>query len=352
MNKVLTIVIPTYNMEEYLDKCLTSLIVSDASLMRQLEVLVVIDGAKDRSSEIAHGYQDRYPDTFKVIDKENGNYGSCINRGLKEAQGKYIKILDADDCFDSRYFAGYLKLLMENDVDLVINNVVRVNPKDVVVKKSFYSLPQNKVFGLDSFSKEMRELYSMHRVAYRTEKLRQINYVQTEGISYTDQEWVFRPISTVDTVVFYDYPLYRYLMGREGQTMDPKVALRSANHHIIITKKMISDYKELKNLNNYLQVFIDERLLLRCSEIYYNYLSNDILPMEELVDFDNYVQDESFEIYKRLEDVNLSWIVNKKYIKEWHNRGRNTRLSKFDLTLAKYTKLLRSIKWRILYRIR
>ena len=100
MAKILTVVIPTYNMEKYLDRCLTSLIVTNNDLLERLEVIVVIDGAKDRSSEIAHSYQIRYPQTFIVIDKENGNYGSCVNRGVAEATGKYIKILDADDWFD------------------------------------------------------------------------------------------------------------------------------------------------------------------------------------------------------------------------------------------------------------
>ena len=63
MEKLLTIVVPTYNMEKYLDKCLTSLIVEEP-LMSQLEVLVVNDGSKDRSSEIAHGYEQLYPDTL------------------------------------------------------------------------------------------------------------------------------------------------------------------------------------------------------------------------------------------------------------------------------------------------
>ena len=85
MAKILTVVIPTYNMEKYLDRCLTSLIVTNNDLLERLEVLVVIDGAKDRSSEIAHSYQIRYPQTFIVIDKENGNYGSCVNRGVAEA---------------------------------------------------------------------------------------------------------------------------------------------------------------------------------------------------------------------------------------------------------------------------
>lgn len=89
MEKILSIVIPTYNMEDLLSKCLSSLIVKNH--LDMLEVLVVNDGSKDLSSEIAHQFEKENPDTFRVIDKENGNYGSCVNRGLKEAKGKYIK---------------------------------------------------------------------------------------------------------------------------------------------------------------------------------------------------------------------------------------------------------------------
>lgn len=96
IEKLLTIIIPTYNMQEYLHRCLDSLLVR-ADLMDRLEVLVVNDGSKDNSSAIAHEYEAKYSQTIRVIDKENGNYGSCVNRGLVEAQGKYIKVLDADD---------------------------------------------------------------------------------------------------------------------------------------------------------------------------------------------------------------------------------------------------------------
>ena len=104
MDKILSIIVPTYNMEKYLERCLSSLIVSDEQ-MAMLEVLVINDGSKDRSSEIAHGYESRYPDTFRVIDKTNGHYGSCVNRGLQEATGKYVKVLDADDWFNTENFA-------------------------------------------------------------------------------------------------------------------------------------------------------------------------------------------------------------------------------------------------------
>ena len=110
MEKVLSIIIPTYNMENYLHKCLDSLLVEDKNLRDALEVLVIIDGSKDRSSEIGHEYEEKYPGVFRVIDKENGNYGSCINRGLKEATGKYVKILDANYIQNKSVRINYMEI--------------------------------------------------------------------------------------------------------------------------------------------------------------------------------------------------------------------------------------------------
>ena len=104
--KILSIIIPTYNMEKYLPKCLDSLI-SAKEVLCKMEILIINDGSKDASSRIAHEYQSRYPDSIIVIDKENGNYGSCVNRGLKEATGKYIKVLDADDWFLTQNLKRY-----------------------------------------------------------------------------------------------------------------------------------------------------------------------------------------------------------------------------------------------------
>ena len=95
MDKILTVIVPAYNMEQYLAYCLDSLCISQHQ--NDIEVLVINDGSKDATSIIAHDYERKLPQVFKVIDKENGNYGSCVNRGLAEACGKYIKVLDADD---------------------------------------------------------------------------------------------------------------------------------------------------------------------------------------------------------------------------------------------------------------
>lgn len=109
-NKLLTIIVPSYNMEAYLANCLSSLIVKN-ELMLLLDILVINDGSEDRTSEIAHEFSEKYPEAVRVIDKANGNYGSCINRGLTEATGTFIKILDADDTFETVHFEQFIELL-------------------------------------------------------------------------------------------------------------------------------------------------------------------------------------------------------------------------------------------------
>ena len=94
--KILTIVVPVYNMEDCLNRCLDSLLISSQELMQMLEVIVVNDGSTDGTSALAHSYEARFPGVFFVIDKENGNSGSCINAALAVATGKYFRQLDAE----------------------------------------------------------------------------------------------------------------------------------------------------------------------------------------------------------------------------------------------------------------
>ncbi len=90
--KLLSLIIPTYNMEALLPRCLDSLLVPET--LERLEVMVVNDGSKDGSLAVANRYKERFPQTLTVIDKPNGNYGSTINVALPVAQGKYVKVVD------------------------------------------------------------------------------------------------------------------------------------------------------------------------------------------------------------------------------------------------------------------
>ena len=239
MEKILTIVIPTYNMQDYLRRCLDSLIVPEEQ-MKQLEVLVVNDGSKDNSSAIAHEYQDMYPDTFRVIDKENGNYGSCVNRGLKEATGKYIKILDADDWFDTDGLLKYVAFLSSQDADMVLNCCYTKDTNGQILGS--FSAPFMRHQSSISFEEFSRHRFfpQMHIVAYKTSLLRTMNYHQTEGISYTDMEWVQKPLSAVNSVSYIEVFLYNYLLGREGQTVSDNVIQRMFNQHCLVAYSLLA----------------------------------------------------------------------------------------------------------------
>lgn len=219
--KVLSIIIPTYNMEDYISSCLDSLIVPSID---KLDIIVVNDGSKDKTSEIAYQYEKQYPKSIRVIDKENGNYGSCINVGLPLAIGKYVKILDADDTYNTPELENFIKTLSEVNVDLVLSDYVRVNPNGDVIKQFRYPIRSTYEFKFKEIFEKIKRVINMHTVCYKRSVFDELNYHQTEEISYTDEEWVFSPIINVKTVFYFNEYIYKYLLGREGQTVDPKVS--------------------------------------------------------------------------------------------------------------------------------
>ena len=303
MEKNLTIVVPTYNMERYLNRCLDSLIVP-AELMERLEVLVINDGSKDRSSEIAHSYEEKYPQTFRVIDKENGNYGSCVNRGLKEAQGKYIKILDADDWFDTENFEILLKTLHSIDADCIMTDMQQVNVDGTAVCTCNYSLPKKQTFSLGELIRlNSTELIWMHCVTYRTDNLRAIDYRQTEGISYTDQEWIFLPMATCKTVYYLPVTVYKYLVGRDGQTMNHDVFKKNFWQEIKGTINMTTELGHYENGDDVAYAYLAKRLLGRSMVCYGTFLERYQMGTcyEEMVALDQALKTYVPDLYKELE---------------------------------------------------
>lgn len=240
--KRLTVIVPTYNMEALLPQCLDSILQS--TLLAAVEVIVVNDGSNDGSLGVARDYERRYPDVVRVIDKPNGNYGSTVNVALPIATGEYVRLLDADDCFDVARLGEYIEFLQRmSGVDMVVSPFVEAGKYgehyvdyDIYSRRKYeygVEYDADKVFG-DGIIR----FFMMHSVAYRTELLREMGYRQSEGISYTDQEWVFYPLFHVRSIAFADIPLYRYNLAREGQTMDYEVQLRSIGQLVTLTENM------------------------------------------------------------------------------------------------------------------
>jgi glycosyltransferase involved in cell wall biosynthesis len=245
MSKILTIAVPTYNMEALLERCLDSFLVDNEAL-EKLEVLVVNDGSKDSSSLIAHRYETRYPQTFKVIDKENGNYGSCINRALKIAQGKYFKICDADDKYDTTALKSFIDFLSEAQSDIVFSPYRVLGPDSnvlsVVETATDYAQGSYDIEYVNWFTPAMIRYRAMHTMSVATHILRNNGYTQTEGISYTDTEFIFYSILYSFTCSFFPQPVYEYFVGRDGQTMSTASILKSHMHFYMNAKRMLDDY--------------------------------------------------------------------------------------------------------------
>lgn len=248
MNKILTVCIPTYNMEDFLKRCLDSFIL-DKDTMDKIEILIVNDGSKDNSSEIAHEYETKYPNTFKVIDKENGNYGSCINAALKVAKGNYFRICDADDRYEKENLCEYINFINYTSADLVFSPYYKLN-FDSSIKQKIEGSPieKGKVVSLSSinwFDALFIRYRTMHCMAVRTKNLTSNNYYQTEGISYTDTQFVFYSILYSETCVFFDKPIYYHYRGRDGQTISITSKIKSNIHFYENAKRLLETYVKL-----------------------------------------------------------------------------------------------------------
>lgn len=124
MDLVLSIIIPIYNEEKYLSRCLDSII---NQIDDKIEILLVDDGSTDGSREICLEYQSRYRG-IKYLYKGNGGIVSARNYGIEKALGRYITFIDADDWVNSQYIVGITKIISQNpDIDVICSRMTRIN---------------------------------------------------------------------------------------------------------------------------------------------------------------------------------------------------------------------------------
>lgn len=261
-NTILSVIIPTYNMATLLPRCLDSLV--KAKNADFIEAMVVNDGSKDNSLDVAQSYRKLYPNIVTVIDKPNGNYGSTINAALPLAKGKYVKILDSDDWFDTNALDSFIESIKSVDVDMVVTHFSQIgsNVTEVVRYNTMGKEPYQygKVYQLDDILPDgYIRFFLMHALTYRTQLLRDINYRQTEGISYTDTEWASFPTYYAKDIIFLDINLYQYNLDRVGQTMDPAVILKSTSQLLKILDSLTSYYEQnIHNLSDTRKAFLKQ----------------------------------------------------------------------------------------------
>lgn len=322
-NKVLSIIIPTYNMERYLGACLDSLLITG---LQSIEVIIVNDGSIDSSPGIAASYEERYPNVFRIINKENGNYGSCINRGLKEAVGKYVKVLDADDSFDTAIFCEFVVFLDSVDADLILSDYVEVDEQGNVTGKHDYDFPEDVELKFkDICTTGTFKNMQMHAVTYRRQMLVDMGYVQSEGVSYTDQQWIFIPMVRVRSVRRFGKCVYRYLLGRVGQTMDPAIKRKHMNHIMVCVHGMLVAYNRfLGEIDETIREYLMARLVPFSKEVYVTLLTNyNEETKAALIDFDKDIKSLNNDFYELIGSKEVSSFLGFRYIDYWRRKYNN-----------------------------
>lgn len=300
MEKQLSIIIPSYNMEHLLPRCLDSLLRSGAG--EAFEAIVVNDGSKDDTLEVALSYRDVNPDCIRVIDKPNGNYGSTINVALPQVRGKYVKILDADDTFRPDSLASFIEALSGTDADMVVTHFTQIlsNGGRELAKYNLYGkepYEYGKTYPLDEvLSDGYIRFFLMHSLSYKTQLLRENGYHQTEGCSYTDLEWDTYPLFYIRDIVFFDIDLYQYHLDREGQTMDPKVLSRSLDQLGRVTENILGFYEDYpkEGLDPRRKAFLDGYYLNRIRLMAKSYLLDlprDMFDAQEFARVDEKLRD-------------------------------------------------------------
>ncbi len=252
--KVLSVTVPCYNSEAYMENCIHSLLTGGT----EVEIILVNDGSVDRTGEIAEKYAKDYPDMVKVIHQENGGHGEAVNTGLRHASGLFFKVVDSDDWVSISAFKEMMKTLAElageqQLVDMVISNFI-YEKEGVRHKKAMRyrsAFPQNKVFTWDDVKFLRKGQYIlMHSVIYRTKLLRECHMQLPDHTFYVDNIFVYHPLPYVKTMYYLNVDFYRYYIGREDQSVNEQVMIRRIDQQLKVNYHMIDDY----NISNFQEV--------------------------------------------------------------------------------------------------
>ena len=250
--KLLSVAIPCYNSQEYMGKCIESLLKGG----EDVEIIVVNDGSKDNTPNIADEYARKYPTIVKAVHKPNGGHGSAVNTGLENASGLFFKVVDSDDWVKEDAYHAILDKLREliqsgQMIDMLISNFVyeKEGEKKGKVMRYRHAIPEGEVFEWKDVKHFRTGQYIlMHSVIYRTGLLRECNLKLPEHTFYVDSIFVFQPLPYVKKMYYMDVNFYRYYIGREDQSVNEKIMIGRIDQQLRVNKIMMEYMVENKQM--------------------------------------------------------------------------------------------------------
>lgn len=245
-----SVIVPVYNVEQYIEKCLTSLV---NQTLKDIEIIVVNDGSKDNSKKIIDNFLDKYKNIV-YVEKKNGGLSDARNFGLKYAKGDYIAFLDSDDYVDVTIYEKMYNKAIEEDADFVECDFYWVYPNKSKTDVGF--VYNNK-----------KEMLTYARVVAWNKLIKRtiIKEQFPVGLNYEDVEFFYKLIPNINKFAFVKEPLIYYIQ-RENSIVNKQNY--KTGHIFNVLNNVIDYYKK----NNIYEEYKDEleytytRILL-CSSL-------------------------------------------------------------------------------------
>lgn len=243
--KTLTFVVPAYNMTEYLERCVMSLIAAKRN--DDIEVLIVDDGSSDGTLEMAQKFEARYPGIVRAIHQENKGHGGAVNTGIAAASGMYVKVVDADDWVGPESLEQVMAVLREEadstePIDMLVTNYVydKVGKRNKHVVNFRHAMKAGERLAWNDLGHfGLAEYILMHALTYRTAVMRESGMQLPEHTFYVDFIYAYQPFPWVKTMKYLDTPFYHYFIGRDGQSVQTDVMIRRVDQLRLVNQCMV-----------------------------------------------------------------------------------------------------------------
>lgn len=239
--KYISFVVPCYNSEDYMEKCIDSLLIGKDDV----EIIIVDDGSTDKTGKIADRYQKKYPTIVKAIHQPNGGHGEGINTGLKHATGKYFKVVDSDDWVDKKAYKEILKKVKKIDADLIVMNYVYTYTDGRENQTINFSnvFKNNEVIGWDQIGRFKATQYlSLHSMMYKKSVLDEAKIKLPKHVFYEDNLFIYLPLPYTKSIYYLDVDFYQYFIGRADQSVQEPQLIKRSSHQVLVTKEICNKY--------------------------------------------------------------------------------------------------------------
>lgn len=302
--KTLTFLIPCYNVASFVSRCIDSMIVME--ILDDIEILLINDGSKDNTLEVLNSYAAKYPNIIRIIDKENGGWGTAINTGIHEAKGKYIKEVDADDWVESINLPQYIEFLKQNDIDYIATEYSEFICKENKVQrhtfdKEIYDTPMS----INDFWERHSSAWDfpIHAITYRTQLLRNNNISVGERY-YGDIEYNLYPLPHVQTICILPINVTVYFRGSDEQSTSTKGYAKHYKDYAAMSQRITKFKNTLSStIHSNLLVFINNTVrgtILKAYNLMMSpiYAGNTEGVKKELQKYDHWLKETDKELYK------------------------------------------------------